>query len=78
MSFGKVCRGRIKTVVGIIKEVDKLGRIVIPKDLRDRFGLGDRVEIIATEQGLVLRNPEYHLVKMNQEKSQEKNKKTRK
>ena len=62
-------------VVGIIKEIDKLGRIVIPKDLRDRFGLGERVEIVATEQGLVLRNPEYRLVRMNQEKSQEKNKK---
>ncbi|MBQ2999866.1 MAG: hypothetical protein IJD64_05330 [Clostridia bacterium] len=57
----------MKTVVGIIKEVDKLGRIVIPKDIRARFGLTDRVEILMTEVGIVLRNPEYKLIKVNQE-----------
>ena len=57
----------MKRVVGIIKEVDKLGRIVIPKDIRDRFGLMDRVEIIITEAGIVLRNPEYELIKINEE-----------
>lgn len=57
----------MKTVVGIIKEVDKLGRIVIPKDIRARFGLTDRVEILMTEVGIVLRNPEYKLIRVNQE-----------
>ena len=33
-------------IVGIIKEVDKLGRIVIPKELRERYGLLENVEII--------------------------------
>ena len=32
--------------VGIIKEIDKLGRIVIPKELRERFFLSGNVEII--------------------------------
>ncbi len=48
---------------GIIKEVDKLGRIVIPKDFRDRLQLGAKVEVLLTEEGIVIRNPEYVLVK---------------
>ena len=58
--------------VGIIKGFDKLGRIVIPKELRERFALNDTVEIIATSEGVLLKNPEYHLVK----KEDEKNKKS--
>lgn len=53
----------MRNVVGIIKEVDALGRIVIPKELRERFGLAQNVEIIATEFGILIRNPEYRLVK---------------
>lgn len=49
--------------VGIIKEFDKLGRIVIPKELRERYGFFESVEIIATPHGVLLKNPEYHLVK---------------
>ena len=49
--------------VGVIKEIDKLGRIVIPKEYRERYSLGDNVEIIACEEGVLLRNPEYILVK---------------
>lgn len=49
--------------VGIIKEIDKLGRIVIPKELRERFGIEKEVEILVTEQGVLIRNPEYVLVK---------------
>ena len=48
--------------VGIIKEFDKLGRLVIPKDLRERYAL-DNKEIIATEQGVLIKSPEYILVK---------------
>ena len=53
--------------IGIIKEFDKLGRIVIPKELRERFGLIENVEIVATEFGIVLRNPEYRLVRVGKE-----------
>ena len=52
-----------KKIVGIIKSFDKLGRIVIPKDLRERFALDDSVEIIATTDGVLLKNPEYILTK---------------
>ena len=32
--------------VGIIKGFDKLGRIVIPKELRERFGLMIRLKLL--------------------------------
>ncbi len=51
--------------VGILKEMDKLGRIVIPKEIRDRFGLAEHVELIVTESGVLLRSPEYKLVQVN-------------
>lgn len=48
--------------IGIIKEFDKLGRIVIPKELRDRYGLSKEVEIVATADGILLKTTEYILV----------------
>ena len=54
----------MKNGVGIIKEVDCLGRILIPKELKERFGLTENVEMVATEFGLLLRSPEYKLVKI--------------
>ena len=50
--------------VGVIKKFDKLGRIVIPKELRERYALGNGVEIVATEAGVLLKNPEYVLTKI--------------
>ena len=47
--------------IGIIKEFDKLGRIVIPKEFRERYALLDKVEIIATKEGILLKSPEYVL-----------------
>ena len=55
----------MKNIVGIIKEVDKLGRIVIPKDIRERFNLKENVEILVTDVGIVIRNPEYKLIRVN-------------
>ena len=52
--------------VGIIKEVDKLGRIVVPKDLRERFGITENVEIVATEMGVLLKSPTFKLVRIDQ------------
>ena len=49
--------------IGVIKTFDKLGRIVIPKELRERYGFTEKVEIIATTEGLLLKNAEYVLVK---------------
>ena len=52
--------------IGIIRRADSLGRIVIPKELRDFFRLdrNEPVEIIATEQGILIRKPEYQVTKV--------------
>ena len=52
--------------IGIIKEIDKLGRIVIPKELRERFGLGKTVELVATCEGIILKSPDYKLIKLEE------------
>ena len=49
--------------VGIIKEIDHLGRIVIPKDVRERLQFEKRVELVLTKEGVLVRNPAYCLVK---------------
>ena len=53
--------------IGIIKEFDKLGRLVIPKDLRERYALDNKVEIVAPKQGVLIKSPEYVLVKIEKE-----------
>jgi transcriptional pleiotropic regulator of transition state genes len=42
---------------GIIRRIDDLGRVVIPKELRKvyEWGEGDPLEIFTTDQGVVLR-----------------------
>lgn len=49
--------------IGILKEFDKLGRIVIPKELSERYGLNNKIEIVATKDGVLIKNPEYFLTK---------------
>ena len=53
-----------KENVGVIKEIDRLGRIVIPKDYREIMFLDDKVEVVLTKDGVLIRNPEYTLVKI--------------
>ena len=50
--------------IGVIKEIDRLGRIVIPKDYRERLFLDDKVEVVLTKDGVLIRNPEDTLVKI--------------
>ena len=52
--------------IGIVRGVDKLGRVCIPKEMRELFGLQEEVEITLTEEGVLLRNPEYILVKKSE------------
>ena len=53
----------MNNAVGIIKEIDKLGRIVIPKEMRDRLNLKNEVEVLLTDEGVLIRNSEYILIK---------------
>ena len=50
--------------IGIIREFDNLGRLVIPKEMRVLFNFQKEVEIVVTEDGVLLRNPQYTLVKV--------------
>ena len=57
--------------VGVIKEIDKLGRIVIPKEMRERLGFERNVEVVMTEDGILIRNSVYKLVKVEAENKNE-------
>ncbi|MBR2474081.1 MAG: hypothetical protein IKB51_03530 [Clostridia bacterium] len=52
--------------IGVLKEIDKVGRIVIPKELRERYAFNDEIEIIATSEGVLIKNPEYFLTKIEE------------
>lgn len=41
------------------RSVDELGRIVLPRDMRDHYGVkaGDSLEVIATEDGILIKIP---------------------
>ncbi len=56
--------GKMKNKIGIIREFDNLGRLVIPKEMRVLFNFEKEVEIVVTENGVLLRNPKYKLVKI--------------
>ncbi|MBR2010298.1 MAG: AbrB/MazE/SpoVT family DNA-binding domain-containing protein [Clostridia bacterium] len=53
--------------VGITKEIDNLGRIVIPKEFRNRLGLEREVEVILMREGVLIRNSKYELVMKEKE-----------
>ena len=50
-------------VIGVEKEIDKLGRICIPKEMRRLFNFENKVELQITREGILIKNPEYILVK---------------
>ena len=49
--------------IGIIKEIDKAGRICVPKEMRERYNLKGEIELVATTEGLLVRSQKYVLVK---------------
>ena len=59
--------------VGIVKEIDKLGRICIPKEMRRLFKLESDVELQVTKEGILIKNPEYILVKKEEYKKSDLN-----
>ncbi|MGH3014247.1 MAG: AbrB/MazE/SpoVT family DNA-binding domain-containing protein [Gaiellaceae bacterium] len=48
-----------RTTTGIIRNLDELGRIVIPIEIRKRFGLTERdpLEISVRDQSIILSRP---------------------
>lgn len=56
--------------IGIIKEINHLGRIVTPKDFRARLSLEKSVELILTKDGVLIRNPQYELVEVEKNASE--------
>ena len=55
-------------VIGIQKKIDNLGRIVLPKEIREFYCMEseDTVEIIPTENGILIRKPGYKTVKIDE------------
>ena len=53
--------------IGVRKEIDNLGRLVIPKEMRALFNLYNEVELVVTPKGILVRSPEYELVKKSGE-----------
>ena len=51
--------------IGIVKEIDGLGRLHIPKDVRDRLGLDKKVELVITPEGLLIKSDKYKLIRVN-------------
>lgn len=45
--------------IGIVRKIDELGRIVIPKEIRDRLNWvnGNMVEILGKNDGVMIRTP---------------------
>ncbi|MBQ3064302.1 MAG: hypothetical protein IJC99_05845 [Clostridia bacterium] len=54
----------MKELVGITKEIDALGRLVIPKEFREALGLQKQVEIILTKNGVLVRSPKFQLTEI--------------
>lgn len=57
------------TNIGIVRKVDSLGRVTIPKELRRMFYLDkdSQIEILATDQGIFLRVPNIEIKRNNME-----------
>ncbi len=58
--------------IGINKELDNLGRLVIPKEMRNLFNLEKEVELVVCDEGILVRNPKYKLVNKEEIKNFEK------
>jgi len=47
----------MKKATGVVRRIDELGRIVIPKELRDAYGIeaGDPIEFYTSDGEIILR-----------------------
>ena len=57
------------TQIGIVRKVDSLGRVTLPKELRRVFKLdkNDEIEILATNEGILLRVPNIEVRRIENE-----------
>ena len=53
--------------IGVKKEIDKLGRLQIPKEIRELYHLQGEVALINTTEGLLIKKPKYILIKIENE-----------
>ncbi len=56
-----------KGLIGVTKEFDSLWRLVIPKEMRDLYKFCKEVEVVATPEGVLIRNPEWKFVKIEKQ-----------
>ena len=56
---------------GIIKKIDKQGRIVLPKNFRERYFPDGIAEIIATDNGILLRKPKLIIMSRREKTSRQ-------
>ena len=52
--------------VGIKREIDKNGRLCVPKEMRDLLNLEGEVELVMTREGILLRNSKFVLVSIEE------------
>ena len=54
-------RGQNSMGIKICRQIDELGRLVIPKDLREQYGLkpGDKVWFTAYDNGILIHSEDY-------------------
>ena len=55
------------TNIGIVRKIDSMGRVTLPKELRRVFKLNtnDEIEILATADGILLRVPAIEVRRIN-------------
>ena len=56
------------TQIGIVRKIDSLGRITLPKEFRKVFMLDtdDEIEILATDEGILIRVPSIEIRRVTQ------------
>lgn len=65
-------RGDKMTNIGIVRKVDSLGRVTLPKEMRDLFEMqkNEVVEILATDKGILLRLPNVIITRVETERDE--------
>ena len=53
---------KINIGFGALRELDALGRVCIPKEMRRMFQLEGEVEIVAVKEGVLIKSPRYVLI----------------